>query len=215
MRQCVISVEEFISSKANKMNLLKSKLCCHLIWSLWLSPISPITALPNMLENLTDLSCPRMRTMSSCSAPYPSNLFGWALIYEESISTFCFCIKLILWSWPTWASQPFLHLANPLSEAHCPGMSWIPLQEPRCPAPKFWHISYLPAEDFCPFDVVVIWFWKRQTSFLTIQSSISLSLSCSSGLQSVTTVRTRSSKSFTCCKVVHQVLCCSSEKWKW
>ena len=36
------------------------------------------------------------------------------------------------------------------------------------------------------------------TSFLTIQSSISLSLSCSSGLQRVTTVLTRSSKSLTC-----------------
>ena len=43
-------------------------------------------------------------------------------------------------------------------------------------------------------------FFLCLTSFLTIQSSISRSLSCSSGLQRVTTVRTKSSKSFTCCK---------------
>ena len=57
------------------------------------------------------------------------------------------------------------------------------------------HLRMAAAVPFSFFDLL-----KKQTSFFTIQSSISLNLSCSSGLHSVTTVRTRSSKSFTCWK---------------
>ena len=73
---------------------------------------------------------------------------------------------------------------------------------------KLWMAIACPFWD-CNLGVVTVsgfvlgdgdfFFWCL-TSFLTIQSSISRSLSCSSGLQRVTTVRTKSSKSFTCCK---------------
>ena len=133
--------------------------------------------------------------------------------------TFCFCIKHILnldepkHSNPSLARPPLgvKHIAKEWVEALCKNPGTLQTQIMTC---------------FClPPPLPPLCFLKGWTSFFTIQSSISLSLSCSSGLQSVTTVLTRSSKSFTCCKVAQVLLECSDwdkcvmilrqNLWKW
>ena len=84
-----------------------------------------------------------------------------------------------------WSTLPRNEL-NPSARTQVPCAQYFSFAHLSCCSSLF-HFSF--------FDLL-----KKQTSFFTIQSSISLNLSCSSGLQSVTTVRTRSSKSFTCWK---------------